>query len=250
MNQVSTGIRVHPRSSAAQIDIEAVAFDGYGTLINFTEPDFIATIAEVCDQQGLQADAADIWRRFLRAAYLLRAENHREPVYRRYDEAWAIQFQRVFQRLRLPGDASAAAGHFKSRLANAPAFAEAHAVIEALRPHYRLALLSNADDDFLHECLERNRLHFETVVTSERARAIKPNPEIFLGLARTLALPPHQILYVGDNPIPDVLGPARAGMRAAWLNRAGLRKPRNVPQPDFRVRSLTDLLPLLVPPVD
>lgn len=250
MNQMSTRIRVHPRPSAAKIDIKAVAFDGYGTLINFTEPDFIVTMAEVCDQQGLQADAADVWRRFLRAAYLLRAENHHEPVYRRYDEAWAIQFERVFRSTRggrLPGDAWAAANHLKARLANAPAFAEAHAVIEALRPHYRLALLSNADDDFLGECLERNGLHFETVVTSEQARAIKPNPEIFLGLARTMALPPHQILYVGDNPIPDVLGPVRAGMRAAWLNRAGIRKPRNVPQPDFRVRSLADLLPLLAP---
>jgi len=235
----------HLCPSVAQI--KAVAFDGYGTLINFTEPDFIVTMAEVCDQQRLQADAADVWRRFLRAAYLLRAENHHEPVYRRYDEAWAIQFERVFKRLNLPGDAWAAASHLKARLAAAPAFDDARPIVEALRPHYRLALLSNADDDFLGECLERNGLHFDTVVTSERARAIKPNPEIFLGLARTMALPPHQILYVGDNPIPDVLGPARAGMRVGWLNRAGLRKPRNIPQPDFRVRSLADLLPILVP---
>ncbi len=233
------------RQSAA--DVKAVAFDGYGTLINFTEPDFIVTMAEVCDQQGLQADAADVWRRFLRAAYLLRAENHHEPVYRRYDEAWAIQFERVFKRLSVPGDAWAAANHLKVRLAAAPAFDDANAIVEALRPHYRLALLSNSYDDSLGECLEPNGLHFDTVVTSERAGAIKPNPEIFLGLARAMALPPHQILYVGDNPIPDVLGPARAGMRVAWLNRAGLRKPRNVPQPDFRVRSLADLLPILAP---
>jgi hypothetical protein len=29
-------------------DVEAVAFDGYETLFNFTEPDFIATMAEIC----------------------------------------------------------------------------------------------------------------------------------------------------------------------------------------------------------
>src|SRR3972149_983908 len=98
----------------------AGAFDGYGTVINFTEPDFIVTMAEICAQQGLEADAADIWRRFLRTAYLLRAENHHEPVYRRYDEAWAIQFERVFKRLKLPGDAWAAAVHLKQRLPGAP----------------------------------------------------------------------------------------------------------------------------------
>ncbi len=239
---------LNPRQSAAKI--KAVAFDAYGTVFNFTEPDFIATMAEICGQQGLDADATDLWRRFLRAALHFRAENHDEPVYRRYDQAWAVQFERVFKRLRLPGDAWAAARHLKQRLADADAFAEAYPVMKALRPHYRVAMLSNADDDFLTACLERNGLRFDTVVTSERAQAIKPSAEIFLYLARLLDLPPERILYVGDNPIPDILGPARAGMKVAWINRAGIRRPRKVPPPDICVRSLSDLLPLLVPRLD
>jgi len=230
-------------------DVEAVAFDGYGTLFNFTEPDFIATMAEICGQQGLEADAADLWRRFLRASYLMRSEHHEDPVYKRYDQAWADQFEHVFKRLRLKGDAWAAALHLKKRLAAAPVFDDAHPVIEALRPHYRLALLSNADDDFLAECMARNNLRFETVVSSEEAGAIKPNREIFEHLAARLGLPAEHILYVGDNPIPDVLGPKRAGMPTAWLNRSGFRKPRKVPYPDVRIRSLTEMIPLLVPPV-
>ena len=228
-------------------DIKAVAFDAYGTIINFTEPDFIVTMAEICDQQGLDADAADLWRRFLSAAYLMRSENHDDPVYKRYDQAWADQFARIFKRLRLAGDPWAAAKHLKSRLADAPAFDDAAPVIEALRQHYRLALLSNADDDFLTECLERNRLTFATVVTSEQAGAIKPNEEIFRYLGSRLELPLERILYVGDNPVPDVLGPVRAGMKCAWVNRNGLRRPRKVPPPDIRVRSLSELLPILLP---
>jgi 2-haloalkanoic acid dehalogenase type II len=235
---------------ASAVNLQAIAFDGYGTIFDFTEPDFIATMAEICDQQNLDADAADVWRLFLRASYVLRTEHHHDPVYRRYDEAWAIQFERVFKRLHLPGDAWAAALHFKRRLADAPAFDEVYAVLEALRPYYRIALLSNADDDFLHACLDRNGLDFETVLTSEQAGAIKPDPEIFHHLSRLLDLPPEQILYVGDNPIPDVLGPSRAGMKSAWVNRFGLRKPRKVPYPDIRVRSLSELVPLLVPRLD
>ena len=110
-----------------------------------------------------------------------------------------------------------------------------------------MALLSNADDDFLTECLARNGLQFDTVVTSERAKAIKPNPAIFRYLARELDVPITNIIYVGDNPVPDVLGPVRAGMKCAWVNRNGMRKPRNIPQPDVRVRSLEELVGLLVP---
>jgi 2-haloacid dehalogenase len=221
-------------------------FDAYGTVINFTEPDFIVTMAEICAAQGLEADAAELWRRFLRASYLMRSEHHADPVYKRYDQAWADQFEYVFKRMHLPGDAWAAALQFKAALAGAAAFPDARLAIEAMRPHYRLALLSNADDDFLTECLARNGLHFDTIVTSERAEAIKPNPAIFQYLARELDVANTNILYVGDNPVPDVLGPVRAGMKCAWVNRNGMRKPRNVPNPDVRVRSLEELVGLLL----
>jgi 2-haloalkanoic acid dehalogenase type II len=239
----------HPRASAFKLvpAIEAVALDAYGTVINFTEPDFIVTMAEICAAQCLEADAAELWRRFLRASYLMRSEHHADPVYKRYDQAWADQFEYVFKRMRLHGDAWAAALQFKAALAGAPAFPDAKPAIDALRPHFRLALLSNADDDFLGECLARNELHFDTVVTSEQAEAIKPNPAIFEYLSRKLDVAAANVLYVGDNPIPDILGPVRAGMKCAWVNRNGMRKPRNVPQPDLRVRSLEELVSVLMP---
>jgi 2-haloalkanoic acid dehalogenase type II len=227
--------------------VRAIAFDGYGTIFDITEPDFIAAMAEICAQQGLEADASDMWRRFLKASLSFRSENHHEPVYRRYDESWALQFDRVFRRLGLRGDAWAASMHLKARLANANLFDEVGPVLEALRPHYRLALLSNADNDFLQEALERNKLRFEVIVTSEQAGAIKPQPEIFAHLARAMGIPAGRILYAGDNAIPDVLGPLRAGMKAAWINRAGTRRPRRVPAPHIRVRSLVELLPHLLP---
>lgn len=236
-----------PNLCSSVASIKAVAFDAYGTLFDFQEPDFIVTFAEICAVQGLEADAADLWRRFLRAAFQFRAENHREPVYRRYDEAWEVQFRRVFRRLKLDGDARAAAVYLRDKLASVTAFPEVYPVLEALRPRYPLAVLSNADDDFLTAALQRNDLRFDTVVTSEQAGAIKPNPAIFHHLAQRLDLKPGQILYAGDNPIPDILGPCKAGLKVAWVNRLGVRRPRRVPPPDIRVRNLTELLAVLTP---
>jgi 2-haloalkanoic acid dehalogenase type II len=207
-------------------------------------------MAEICADQDLEADAAEVWRRFLRAAYLQRAETHDEPVYHTYEEAWANQFERVFKLLRLPGDPEKASLHLKERLTGAPAFDDALAAIQALEEHYPIAVLSNADNDFLHACLERNGLKFDTVISSEDAGAIKPHPDIFHFLARKLNEPVGRILYAGDNPIPDVLGPSRAGMKVAWVNRTGMRKPRKVPYPDIRVESLTDLVRILTPTRD
>jgi len=207
-------------------------------------------MAEICADQGLDADATEVWRRFLRAAYLQRAETHDEPVYHTYQEAWANQFERVFKLLRLPGDANAASLHLKERLTAAPAFDDALPAIQALKAQYPVAVLSNADNDFLHACLDRNGLNFDTVISSEDAGAIKPHRDIFHFLARTMNVPVGRILYAGDNPIPDVLGPSRAGMKSAWVNRTGMRKPRNVPSPDIRVKSLSELVRILIPTRD
>ena len=199
--------------------------------------------------QGIDADGADVWKRFLKASYVMRSEHHHDPVYKRYHDAWADQFVYVFNGMKVDANAGMAADHFKARLAGAPAFEEVYSVIEALRPHYRLALLSNADDDFLEEALANNGLEFDTVVTSEQAGAIKPNPAIFHYMCDRMEMAPPDVLYVGDNPIPDVLGPSRAGMPSAWVNRFGMRKPRKIPQPTIRVKSLTELAKKLVPGV-
>ncbi len=226
--------------------VEAVAFDGYGTIFDFSEADFIATFAELLAAQGIEADASELWRHFLRAAYRLRSENHHQPVYVRFIDAWARQFEESFARMGVRGDPHAAACFVRDRLARAPVHAEVPLVLAALEPRYRLALLSNADDDFLMEALQRNGLHFDVIVTSERARALKPDPRIFQTLLDRLGVPPAAVLYVGDNPLPDVLGARRAGLRVAWLDRERRRRrPRRVPAPDLKIGSLLELLPAL-----
>ncbi|HJX61743.1 MAG TPA: HAD family hydrolase [Dehalococcoidia bacterium] len=226
--------------------IRAVAFDGYGTLIEFTVPHFLAAMEELVRAHGADADPQALWERFVEAAKAVRGESYHEPIYRRYEEAWALQFERAARDLGFQGDGRLAAARLKSKLSEADAFAEVPAVLAALRDRYRLAVLSNADDDFLLACLARNGLEFEAVVTSEMAGAIKPDPRIFHHLAEVLGLPPEQILYVGDWPMPDIVGARRAGVPVAWLNRHGHTLPPDIPAPDLEVASLTELLPVLV----
>lgn len=228
--------------------IRAVAFDCYGTIIRFTTPDFIRAMAEVARAQGLEVNPEVLWDRFVKAAFVFRGENVPKPIYRRYDEAWAFQFERAMQDLGLEGNGALATLSLKEKLSQAEAYGEVPEVLEALRNRYRLAVLSNADDDFLHACLARNGLEFDVVVSSEVAQALKPDPAIFAYLAGLLSLERRQILYVGDNPMPDIVGARRAGVPVAWLNRSGHPLPEGIPEPDLRVSSLRDLLAALRDP--
>lgn len=226
--------------------IRAVAFDCYGTIVRFSTPDFIRTMAEIARAQGLEVDPEALWDRFVKAAFVFRGESVARPAYRPYDEAWAFQFERATQELGFKGDGALAAFRLKEELSQAEAYAEVAEVLEALEARYRLAVLSNADDDFLHACLARNGLEFDVVVSSEVAQALKPDPAIFTYLAGVLGLEHHQILYVGDNPMPDIVGARRAGVPVAWLNRSGLPLPEDMPEPELQIGSLRDLLTALL----
>jgi len=53
------------------------------------------------------------------------------------------------------------------------------------------------------------------------------------------------VLHIGDSDVDDVRGARMAGLRVAWVNRAGRRRRPDVPPPDFEITDLTGLLPIL-----
>lgn len=63
--------------------------------------------------------------------------------------------------------------------------------------------------------------YFDVVITSARVGYRKTHPAIFLKALESLSTPPREAVFVGDDPISDVLGAKRVGMVAVWLNRGG-----------------------------
>jgi putative hydrolase of the HAD superfamily len=59
------------------------------------------------------------------------------------------------------------------------------------------------------------------VFTAEGLGVAKPNPRAFHLVCAHLALPPGQVLYVGDDYEVDVLAARAAGLRAVYLDRVG-----------------------------
>jgi len=122
-----------------------------------------------------------------------------------------------------------------------------HAV-RRLAPHFRLGLLSNFDDA---QCGREVLLDtgvaelFEAVIISAEAGLRKPNPQIYQRILAMLGLEPHTVLFVGDTPREDVLGPRRAAMRVAWVNKRGAPLPDGIPQPDLMVADIAELPALL-----
>ncbi len=125
-------------------------------------------------------------------------------------------------------------------------YEEVPRVLEILKSKYQIGLLSNADDDDpLIQILLKSGLKFDSIVTSESVEAYKPNPVVFQRILSEMNLEKHQVMLVGDSQVADVLGGKRIGIRVVWVNRTNDILGEGIPQPDYEIPDLSELLRII-----
>ena len=118
--------------------------------------------------------------------------------------------------------------------------------LRRLKTRYKLAVISNVDDDLFAESAKKLGVAFDCVVTAQQARCYKPNPGIFkLALERT-GTPSEKILHVGQSIYHDVLPAQSLGIATAWVNRPSPRPNAGAAKsargtPDLEVSDLKTL---------
>jgi FMN hydrolase / 5-amino-6-(5-phospho-D-ribitylamino)uracil phosphatase len=122
-------------------------------------------------------------------------------------------------------------------------YAEVLPALDRLRRRFRLATLSNGNAD-----LERMGLahHFEVRLHAAALGCAKPDARTYARVADALTLQPAEILFVGDEPHADVVGPRAAGMQTVWVNRGRIVWPDALPAPDATITDLTELEALIM----
>jgi 2-haloalkanoic acid dehalogenase type II len=234
--------------------IRAIAFDCYGTLIDVTDDSFVAACGAILRAYDREHEGPALWQKWLEASRALARAAGRdpdnpvggaEPPFAAFRERWPKVFARAFAEFGIDADAVAAYEAFHDTLCTGVAYPDAVPALEALAPHYKLAVVSNADDDHLRAALAANRIPVNIVLSSEAARSYKPRRPIFRRAAELLGEHVHDVLYVGDSPLMDLLGARYAGMHTAWVNRAGAALPAGIPRPDYEVRDLLELVRIL-----
>lgn len=92
----------------------------------------------------------------------------------------------------------------------------------SLKPHYKLALLSNVGDGVISELFTPDELTnlFDTVVLSGEVSMVKPYPEIYELTAARLGLPPEDCLMIDDIP-RNVDGAEAVGMQGIVCGSVG-----------------------------
>ncbi len=110
--------------------------------------------------------------------------------------------------------------------------------------HVPLALITNGASDTQRDKLRALGIEswFDNIVISGEVGAAKPASTIFELALGNLTVDKEAVWHIGDNLATDVAGANAAGLTSIWLNRTGVLRTEDDPEPDIEIRLLSDLI--------
>ncbi len=86
----------------------------------------------------------------------------------------------------------------------------------------------------------------KAIFISDQIGISKPNPKLYLSALYRMGLKAEETMYVGDNPINDIVPPLELGMVAVWAKRAAKRAAEDFGvEPHHTIESFDELRVLL-----
>jgi len=218
---------------------EVLTFDCYGTLIDW-EAGITAGLQAVLRSRGVAADHEELLARYGQHEAVVEA-----GPYAPYREVLARSLRGVCADLGVePTDAEAAA--FGGSVGDWPAFPDSPGALAQLADRFRLAVITNCDDDLFAASNRRLGVTFDWVITAQQVGSYKPSERNFeVALAR-IGVPRERILHVAQSLFHDHVPAKRLGMTTAWINRrhdrpgAGATPPASA-TPDLTVPDMATL---------
>ncbi|MCJ8010800.1 HAD family hydrolase [Paenibacillus sp. KQZ6P-2] len=86
---------------------------------------------------------------------------------------------------------------------------------------------------------------FDLIIVSEEAGIKKPDPGIFNMALEKLQLEPKECIFVGDHPVNDIEGAAKAGMETIWIQVNQPWRDEITAKPLHSIRKVGELLEIL-----
>ena len=110
-------------------------------------------------------------------------------------------------------------------------------VLSHINQYYRTGAVTNGNAD-----LEQIGIgaYFDFYLTSAQVGFCKPHPVIWDAAIFHADCEPGEIIHVGDDPVRDVDGAARAGMKTIWVNTFGNEWPGQI-LPDAEITRISEL---------
>ncbi len=129
-------------------------------------------------------------------------------------------------------------------------FPDSPAALQALKRKYKLAIVSNVDDDLFAYSQRKLGVDFDWVITAQQVQSYKPATPHFHEAFKRIGLPRDKFLHVAQSLYHDIVTAKSLGLATVWVNRrhdkggSGATPPTDA-TPDVEVPDLAALARLV-----
>ena len=220
---------------------EWLSFDCYGTLINW-EAGILGYIQPLLRRKGHDVPDGEILN-----LYSEFEPRRQQPPYRTYREVLAEVMRDLAAEFRVEVSDVEASGLADS-IRNWEPFSDTVRALQRLKSRYKLAVLSNIDDDLFAFTAPKLGVELDALVTAQQVQSYKPSLRNFETLLERLQTDKSKLLHVAESLFHDV-APARSlGIATVWVNRRQGRPAAatkfTAAQPDVEVATVAELADL------
>jgi putative hydrolase of the HAD superfamily len=111
-------------------------------------------------------------------------------------------------------------------------------VLDSLTKDFHLVSLTNGNASTVETGVDH---WFTLALNSATVGKLKSEPDIYRQVMDRLGIEPGAMLHIGDDPVHDIAGAQKAGIRSVWLNRQHKSWPLVDTVPDATIHSLYEV---------
>lgn len=191
---------------------KVLSFDCYGTIIDW-ERGIIDALIGVFRAHRVNAGREEVLELF--GALEAKAEAGAYATYRTVLQRVLDGIAAHFSFTPTPQEREA----FASSVGRWPPFADSAAALQSFQKKYKLAIISNVDDDLFAQSAAQLGVDFDWVITAQQVHSYKPSPNNFLRAFERIGVPREQQLHVAQSLYHDIAPAKKLGLSTVWVDR-------------------------------
>ncbi|NET44597.1 haloacid dehalogenase type II [Okeania sp. SIO2B3] len=224
-------------------NFEIVSFDCYGTLIDW-ESGIITVLKNLIANHQINISAQQILEMF--AKFESEAE---AGEYIKYREVMKQVVEKIGKELNFQPTESEL-NSLANSIKNWQPFPDTITALQTLKQKYRLAIISNIDDDLFTDTAKHLQIEFDFVITAQQIKSYKPSKNNFEMAIKKMEITPEKLLHIAQSIYHDIVPAKAMGLSTIWVNRRqgkegfGATLPASE-KPDLEVPDLKTLVDLI-----
>ena len=212
-----------------------ISFDCYGTLIDWKKS-LMDIMNPFITRHKLNISKDQLFDLFLKADQMSICEN-----YKPYHDVLVSIMDEMGKELNI-NLKQAERTCLVDRFGDWTAFPDTTDALQELKKRYKLAIISNVDDELFDVTKRCLGVRFDYIITATQVGSYKPSKNNFVKALEKFGLPSEHVLHVAQSIYHDIIPTNELGWSNVWVNRYNEPESTNPAEsPDLEVPDLAAL---------